>query len=968
MILLLIAIGVILSTSLTHAAESQSLLSLNTGGHLALINKIIATHDGKQIVSASDDKTIRVWDVASRKESRKILGQIDSNSGKIYAIALSPDDKYLAVGGYLDQDLQYRHAIRIYDFQSGKLINVFKSHEDVVNDLSFSHDGRYLISGSADKTVKVWNMQDLPSEAITPIRTYKEHTRHIYAVRCFYFDGDYRIVSAGYDNKATLYSLNENRVLQTYSHTDKLDSLAVSVSNGKGFIAATGFSKKILLFDLNLKLTKTIDSETRPAGLEFSPNRQLLLAGTGTSPRNCNIYDARKGFRKVSSFTKHDNVAPAVTFLDNHTAVTGGGNNYDIYFWDLATGKEKGHIEGNGKRVWSVGIKGSDVAFGNIGMTYPNEKTRLEKVFNLTDFTITSPQKEYKRISITKGDYSLVHAKGGDYGYNEAMLKILNNGNEIASVVRSAKDGYGHNTYGFTDKGIIISGGSNGFLSAYSTQGLKLAEFVGHTGEVWAIAADGDRLVSGSADQTIRVWDLKGIGEQSYGIEKIYPVASLFITKSNEWIVWTEEVFFNASKDGARYIGYHVNQGSSKEADYVSTDKLYNQFYRPDLVAAKLNGIDITEYAKSYNIKRTISDGGLPPKIKMITKAGSSSEAEAEISAEFCDAGGGIGEVNLFLNGMPIAIESGGRGIKVDGEEQKNNCFNFSRVLSLGHGNNIISIMAYNKANTIESERASVTIKHKSQFITKPNLHILTIAVDKYRDGDLHLKYSNDDANGVADVIQKKGNGLFGNVTRYKLADGEVTKEKLEETFAAIGANVRREDMFILFVAGHGVTYSKDGAFYFLPVNFRYTQDEDILKFGVSMNDFKRYLANIQASKSLLLLDTCNSGSFAEAIASRGILEKTAINKLTRAVGRHTIVASSKSQVALEGFESHGAFSYTLMDGMSGKAANNKGQITVNSLVSYVESALPELTSKKWGYEQIPQKSLIGEDFQIGVK
>ena len=134
------------------------------------------------------------------------------------------------------------------------------------------------------------------------------------------------------------------------------------------------------------------------------------------------------------------------------------------------------------------------------------------------------------------------------------------------------------------------------------------------------------------------------------------------------------------------------------------------------------------------------------------------------------------------------------------------------------------------------------------------------------------------------------------------------------------------------------------------------------------MNDFKRYLANIQASKSLLLLDTCNSGSFAEAIASRGILEKTAINKLTRAVGRHTIVASSRTQVALEGYEGHGAFSWTLLDGMKGKAANQKGQITVNSLVSFVETALPELTYKKWGFEQIPQKSLVGEDFQIGVK
>jgi uncharacterized caspase-like protein len=132
------------------------------------------------------------------------------------------------------------------------------------------------------------------------------------------------------------------------------------------------------------------------------------------------------------------------------------------------------------------------------------------------------------------------------------------------------------------------------------------------------------------------------------------------------------------------------------------------------------------------------------------------------------------------------------------------------------------------------------------------------------------------------------------------------------------------------------------------------------------MNDFKRYLTYIQATKSLLLLDTCNSGSFAEAIASRGVLEKTAINKLARAVGRATVVASSKSQVALEGYEGHGAFSYVALEGMKGKAADPKGRITVNSFVSYIESALPDLTYKKWGYEQIPQKSMVGENFQFG--
>ena len=53
---------------------------------------------------------------------------------------------------------------------------------------------------------------------------------------------------------------------------------------------------------------------------------------------------------------------------------------------------------------------------------------------------------------------------------------------------------------------------------------------------------------------------------------------------------------------------------------------------------------------------------------------------------------------------------------------------------------------------------------------------------------------------------------------------------------------------------------------------------------------------------------------------------------------------------------------------MNGKAADKRGEITINRLATFIEETLPELTYKKWGYEQIPQKSLIGSDFSIGVK
>ncbi|MGO9474468.1 MAG: PDZ domain-containing protein, partial [Rhodomicrobium sp.] len=84
------------------AAEAP-LPMLDTGGHMALINGIAFTPDGRQLVSASNDKTIRVWDLTSGKTVRTIRGEsAPGQGGKVYAMALSPDGKWLAVGGWFD--------------------------------------------------------------------------------------------------------------------------------------------------------------------------------------------------------------------------------------------------------------------------------------------------------------------------------------------------------------------------------------------------------------------------------------------------------------------------------------------------------------------------------------------------------------------------------------------------------------------------------------------------------------------------------------------------------------------------------------------------------------------------------------------------------------------------------------------------------------------------------------------------
>jgi len=165
----------------TTPTKTEAILKLDTKGHTAKIQDIIVTKS-KDIISASDDKTIRVWDSATGVEKRKILGEIGAGSeGKIFTMALSPNEEFLAVGGFIlgsGKNGKRAGVIRIYNYQNGKLLKLLKSHLDIVNDLAFSPDGRFLISGSSDKTSKIWRVKDF-----SLVNTIKIHRKQVYAVK-----------------------------------------------------------------------------------------------------------------------------------------------------------------------------------------------------------------------------------------------------------------------------------------------------------------------------------------------------------------------------------------------------------------------------------------------------------------------------------------------------------------------------------------------------------------------------------------------------------------------------------------------------------------------------------------------------------------------------------------------------------------------------------------------------------------
>lgn len=115
------------------ATASQPILSLDTGGHMAVIRSVVFTPDGSQAISAGDDKTIRIWNLATGETARTLRGEIsDGAAGKVYALAVSPDGRWLAAGGRFAEVRSGNHPIRLFDLTTGEIVALLDGHQGVV--------------------------------------------------------------------------------------------------------------------------------------------------------------------------------------------------------------------------------------------------------------------------------------------------------------------------------------------------------------------------------------------------------------------------------------------------------------------------------------------------------------------------------------------------------------------------------------------------------------------------------------------------------------------------------------------------------------------------------------------------------------------------------------------------------------------------------------------------------------------
>jgi len=137
-------------------------------GHSEAVVSLAFSPDARVLASTSDDKTVKLWDM----DDGTLLRALEAPE-HVQASSFSPDGRWLLTGGrdqatlgeFLQNflgDSEYNKGVsmRLWEVETGRLLQTFSNHANDVNDVAFSPDGKWIASGSSDFSVQLWRLTE----------------------------------------------------------------------------------------------------------------------------------------------------------------------------------------------------------------------------------------------------------------------------------------------------------------------------------------------------------------------------------------------------------------------------------------------------------------------------------------------------------------------------------------------------------------------------------------------------------------------------------------------------------------------------------------------------------------------------------------------------------------------------------------------------------------------------------------
>ena len=505
-----------------HLLNKQTGEKIEINAHTSWVNGLSFNPDGTILASAGRDFILQLWDVKTGKHIKTLK---ETNS-EIQCITFSPDGNTLASG----ED----NVIRFFDIHSGneKSLN---AHTSWVDDLSYSPDGKSILSISDDNSVFLWDVNTLENKMIFDgaVEGYLTSVD---------FNPDGRIIaSGGMDNKVHLWHGPTGEYITAFSgHTSYITSVVFS-PDGKS-VASAAEDGTIRFWDvetgtLKNSLTGHIDTIY---SVTFFPNGTQLISGNADGTLNVWNIKSRSLVRSITSdYTELDRVVfnkngdiiacgiEEIVIINKNNPeqqrvlskikkglhsfeITSDGKTYatghedkNIYLWDSKTGKLKNTLSGHTDYVYSTAFNPDNtlLASGNDDNTVRlwDVESGKEKMI------LTGHTKGVKTVTFSPDGKTLASGDGNKNIY----LWDINTGEIKMTLI-----GHSHWVFCLTyspNGNILASAGIDKIINLWNPiTGEKLKTLSGHTAWIRDIAfsPDGGILASTGDDGIVLLWEI----------------------------------------------------------------------------------------------------------------------------------------------------------------------------------------------------------------------------------------------------------------------------------------------------------------------------------------------------------------------------------------------------------------------------------------------------------------------------
>jgi WD40 repeat protein len=412
------------------------------------------SRDGKYLITTSNDKTVRIWNLAG-----KLITKIKGHQDQFLFADISPDGKYiLTAANNVDK------IVRIWDF-SGKQLAILKHQEDIAS-ASFSPDGKSIITTSRKPPVTAI------SEGATVVSSPNEETVRI-------------------------WDLSGNLLLQL---KDKVNN--ASLSPDSKYILTTSNDKTARIWDTSGKLVRTLPEHPKTVtNADWSPNGKYIL----TASDSAYIWDTSgKQIARFKIDDKWSTFDAAFSPDNQHIFVTTADK---TRIWNLS-----GRLI---KEIKNQKALGGNTAFSPDGQRIFTTDDTI-KVWDIRDGSVKSWDLSSDLITeLPVNQSSPLWSPDGKYIVTSGRDKIvsiwdLSIKKPVTTVTINSKDAITGASWSYDSKYIVTP--THKSVLIWDNSGKQLARFQGHSDIVSSanFSPDGKKIVTASADKTARVWDTSG--------------------------------------------------------------------------------------------------------------------------------------------------------------------------------------------------------------------------------------------------------------------------------------------------------------------------------------------------------------------------------------------------------------------------------------------------------------------------